>query len=166
MCGGASDAQQQMIHSKDAKEHTNAFEMRSGALALLTPSGGQVAINGSRLVAVQFLAEGAQGAGCDVGVPLHDCKVPFPLEILVVQSIVGRQSFEQIGQLSGTELRGVDEGMRRSDGRVIGRSHHDGNDAPLKGVEEFLGHVVVAERILKGQVEFVFGVDHVVATIG
>ena len=87
--------------------------------------------------------------------------VLIPGVVILVEVVVLMQEPQVVGQLLGrAEISGVDVRVGRGVGPVVGFSVDDGHDAVLQGRVQFLRHVVGAQRVLKGQHEFVVFAQH------
>ena len=86
--------------------------------------GGDVGQQRLAHLVVKSLAEVAKDLSIGA-VEIGDLIVRLPPEILGVQTIVGVQLLQIVGQFSRREVQCVDEGMRRGQGRVIGAAQDD-----------------------------------------
>ena len=93
----------------------------------------------------------------------------LPSEIFIVQFVVFIEELEVSGEIfGGRKVVYVDEGVRRSNAFVFVFvcSHHDGQNVVFQGVvPEFLTDVLATIAVLEGNVELVFLLQHVQATL-
>ena len=148
-------------------ETMNPREMRSGPVAFETSSFIDPPLFN---IAVRFFWEncGLVGQSAEVTPSVHVGKlnlvVPFPVEITRVQVVGTIEQQQVIGQLFGRcEMSHVDERMRRGELVVIDATQNDGHRVVNQSLKQFLSDVIGAERILKGQIEFVIGSEHLEA---
>ena len=79
-----------------------------------------------------------------------------PPKIRIIRRIILLQIIQIRCQFSGSfKIKNIDKGMRRSVKRIIGRTHHDWNDAMNHRIKKLFRHVIFAKGIFKRQVKLV-----------
>lgn len=93
-----------------------------------------------------------------------DGVVPAPRQIFVVEALVALQHEQELGEfLDRPEVGGVDVGVGRGVGVVVGLAVDDGDGARLQRRVQPLADVVGAQRRLQHENELVIATEHLVA---